>query len=239
LTKLVDWARENTASTIWSCLAAHAAVLHADGIDRRPLKDKMFGVFDCEVAATHPLTAGIAPRLRVPHSRINDLPEPALISCGYRLLARSAVSGADTFAREERGSSLFLFFQGHPEYETDTLAREYRRDVARFLRGEREHYPAMPGGYFNGATTALVEAFRAHAVRDRRASLIADFPMGAVEDGLENTWRRSATGIYENWIDYLKECRAKQRTSILPVQRFRPNARRIGGMRLADSWSAG
>ena len=27
LTQLVDWARENTASTVWSCLAAHAALL--------------------------------------------------------------------------------------------------------------------------------------------------------------------------------------------------------------------
>src|SRR6516165_8889898 len=28
LTRLIDWAEDNTISTIWSCLAAHAAVLH-------------------------------------------------------------------------------------------------------------------------------------------------------------------------------------------------------------------
>ena len=50
LSQVVDWARDNTASTIWSCLAAHAAVLHVDGIERRPLADKLFGVFDCEPA---------------------------------------------------------------------------------------------------------------------------------------------------------------------------------------------
>ena len=76
---------------------------------------------------------------------------------GYRLLTRSAAAGADAFVREEQGGSLFVFFQGHPEYETDTLAREYRRDVGRFLRGEREHYPAAPEGYFNDAATALVQ----------------------------------------------------------------------------------
>ena len=37
----------HTASTIWSCLAAHAAVLHVDGIERRLLTEKCFGVFDC------------------------------------------------------------------------------------------------------------------------------------------------------------------------------------------------
>ena len=41
LTQVVDWARDNTASTIWSCLAAHAAVLHADGIERRLLPEKL------------------------------------------------------------------------------------------------------------------------------------------------------------------------------------------------------
>ena len=47
LAKIVDWAETNTRSTIWSCLAAHAAVLHTDGITRHPLADKCFGVFDC------------------------------------------------------------------------------------------------------------------------------------------------------------------------------------------------
>jgi len=240
LTKLVDWARENAASTIWSCLAAHAAVLHADGIERRPLKDKQSGVFDCEVVAAHPLLTGVGPRLCVPHSHYNDLPEPALVSCGYRLLTRSAATGVDTFAKEEQGCSLFLFFQGHPEYEADTLAREYRRDVGRFLRGERERYPAMPQGYFNDAAAALVNAFRARAISDRRTSLIADFPMGAVEAGLENTWRRCAIGVYENWVDYLKDRKAQRRASTVPVQRARRDAWRSGDKRpAADVWSAG
>lgn len=47
-TSLVDWAGHNTISTVWSCLAAHAAVLHLDGIERRALADKCFGIFPCE-----------------------------------------------------------------------------------------------------------------------------------------------------------------------------------------------
>src|SRR6516162_1368555 len=45
LTRVVDWAEENTISTIWSCLAAHAAVLHLDRLERQPLGSKLFGVF--------------------------------------------------------------------------------------------------------------------------------------------------------------------------------------------------
>ena len=56
LSKVVDWSRDNTASTIWSCLAAHAAVLHADGIVRRARDEKQLGVFDCRRVTAHPMT---------------------------------------------------------------------------------------------------------------------------------------------------------------------------------------
>jgi len=48
MTRILEWARENTHSTVWSCLAAHAAVLHMDNIPRRRSSDKDFGVFECE-----------------------------------------------------------------------------------------------------------------------------------------------------------------------------------------------
>ena len=51
LTKVVDWARDHTSSAIWSCLAAHAAVLHLDGVERRAFKQKRCGVFDCRLTA--------------------------------------------------------------------------------------------------------------------------------------------------------------------------------------------
>src|SRR5271169_4773020 len=61
LTKVIDWAEHNTQSTIWSCLAAHAAILHNDGICRRKLSAKRFGVFECARASDHQLTAGVPP----------------------------------------------------------------------------------------------------------------------------------------------------------------------------------
>src|SRR5580693_6154098 len=47
LTDIIDWAKTNTRSTIWSCLAAHAAVLHLDGIERQRLDAKCSGIYDC------------------------------------------------------------------------------------------------------------------------------------------------------------------------------------------------
>jgi homoserine O-succinyltransferase/O-acetyltransferase len=220
LSRLVDWARGNTTSTIWSCLAAHAAVLRADGIARQPLENKLSGVFDCEAAADHPLRTAAVPRLRVPHSRLNDLPEPALRACGYRVLSRSATAGVDAFVKEDDGSSLFVFFQGHPEYEADSLLREYRRDVGRFLRGERATYPAPPQDYFNSTATFLANDFRLRAMGERRGDLIGDFPMEPLAAVVENTWRNAAVGLYRNWINYLK-MRERDRKSLAIIEAAR------------------
>ena len=162
-------------------------------------------MFDCEATGDHPLLAGVAQRWRVPHSRLNDLPEAPLAAGGYRVLGRSAAAGADTFIKEQDGGSLFVFFQGHPEYDVDSLLREYRRDVGRFLRGERSTYPEAPRNYFSGPATFLSDDFRTRATGDRRGDLVGDFPMQRLAAGIENTWHTGAVGVYRNWIKYLKD----------------------------------
>jgi homoserine O-succinyltransferase/O-acetyltransferase len=218
LGQIIDWAREHTASTIWSCLAAHAAVLRTDGVERQLLLEKCSGVFDCEGVERHPITRGVVMPMRIPHSRLNDLPERALKSCGYRILTRSPVAGVDMFVRQER--SLHVFLQGHPEYEADSLLREYRRDIDRYLRGERDHYPHAPQGYLDEESAASAHAFRSRALAaGRDGELIKAFPMRALEARLDSSWRGAATSIYENWFDYLKECKADQQRLIHPRRR--------------------
>jgi homoserine O-succinyltransferase len=219
LSKVVDWSRDNTASTIWSCLAAHAAVLHADGIVRCARDEKQLGVFDCRRVTAHPMTQHFPESLWVPHSRHNDLPEEALVSSGYKILTRSAEAGVDMFARQD--GSFSLFFQGHPEYEADSLFREYRRDAIRFLNGYREHYPALPRHYFNEQALATAEAFRARALAERHAGLAAEFPTLALEGGLNCPWRPAALGTYERWIAYLAARKAERRVMPVPQRAVR------------------
>ena len=85
---------------------------------------------------------------------------------GSSPVRRSA--GVDAFAKQD--GSFFLFFQGHPEYDADTLLREYRRDVARFLGGERDDYPAMPHGYFDAEAARAGRGFRERALAGRKPS---------------------------------------------------------------------
>lgn len=209
LTKLIDWAEEHTASTIWSCLAAHAAVLYADGVERRALRQKLSGVFDCEAAAGHALTAGAPRQWRIPHSRYNELREEPLVSRGYRILSRSREAGADMFVKN--GKSLFVFLQGHPEYDAGALLREYRRDIGRFLVGERDSYPEMPRGYFEADTAATLMAFRRRVLQERRIDLLANFPTAMVERRLVHAWRLPATRLYANWLSYLLAQRSHSR----------------------------
>jgi homoserine O-succinyltransferase/O-acetyltransferase len=209
--QVIDWARHNTYSTIWSCLAAHAAVLHSDGIDRVALSEKLSGVFDCAPASAHPMLRGVTLPMRVPHSRGNDLSERALRAAGYRILTHSSAAGVDMFVRQE--GSFHLFLQGHPEYEADAILREYRRDIGRYLRGERDRYPATPRGYFDGEATATLEAFRKRALAERSGDLIRSFPR--LEAGLAGGWRASAVAIYANWFDYLKGRKAERRSPLL------------------------
>ena len=59
MAQLVDWADDGVISTYFSCLAAHAAVLHRDGIARQPLARKLSGVFAARGSGDDPLLAGM------------------------------------------------------------------------------------------------------------------------------------------------------------------------------------
>jgi homoserine O-succinyltransferase len=220
LTRVLDWADQNTSSTILSCLSAHAALLYFDGINRCRLSDKRFGVFEYARASDHPLIAGAQARFRMPHSRWNDIPEDELDAAGYRILSHSKDAGVDSFVKQRR--SLFLYFQGHPEYEADTLFLEYRRDVGRFLRGERDTYPTMPRDYFDARTADRASAFQERALHDRREELLAQFPVARVEPTHESSWHATAVRMYRNWLEFLcarKENRLKVSAPVMARSR--------------------
>ncbi len=208
LARLIDWAEDHTSSTIWSCLAAHAAVLHLDGIERQKFPAKLSGVFECARMGEHEIVDGMPSQWAIPHSRHNGLSEAALTARGYRILSGSPDTGPDMFVRP--GRSLFLFLQGHPEYDRESLLREHRRDIGRFLAGRREHYPEAPGGYFDRHANERLAAFRQRAMRDRRPELLLDFPV-ASDGGLAQCWREPALQLYGGWLRTLLARREDRR----------------------------
>jgi homoserine O-succinyltransferase/O-acetyltransferase len=205
LTSVIDWAEANTISTILSCLAAHAGVLHLDGVARRPLKDKCAGVFAFEVMARSALTPSVDAPWLVPHSRHNGLDEDELKAKSYAILTRSPDVGVDLFVKQFR--SLFVFLQGHPEYEADSLAREYRRDMGRFLRGELGAPPILPEGYFAPDAARSLAEFAAHARTERDADLMTAFPAAA--GPAAPPWRETAMRLYGAWLGLVAERKAE------------------------------
>ena len=199
---VIEWAKQNTFSSVCSCLAVHGAVLHLDGIERHPLPDKCIGVFSQIKVTDHPLLLGVQERPKFPHSRWNEVREDDLLDGDYIILTKSAGAGVDCFIKQHQ-RSLFVYFQGHPEYDAQSLLGEYRRDIGRFLRHEHERYPAMPKFYFRRASEEVLRAFQQEALLKRRPELLASFPVERLSLELRNTWHAAAKRIYRNWILYL------------------------------------
>lgn len=200
LADLICWAETATVSAVLSCLAAHAAVLIFDGIERRPLPEKCSGVFEHAPRGSHPIVAGLSDPVAVPHSRLNDIPAEQLEQRGYLSLLSSRSVGW-TLLTKERGRCLVLLVQGHPEYSTTSLLREYARDLRRYLEGERDTIPAVPVGYLDPEATTLLEEFHAEAWTGHRSeAAMARFPFDELSRHLSNTWRQPGEQLYANWL---------------------------------------
>lgn len=207
--RLVEWSEAHAVPTMWSCLAAHAAVLHLDGISRVRMPKKLSGLFDCEtVHGDHPLTNGLGSHHVCPHSRYFDLPEASLAASGYQILVRSSHAGADTFTRTERAP--FIFFQGHPEYDPDSLLREYMRDIGRYARGEREEYPIVPTAYFPDQIECALTELRSQALRSGRPARLMETVSGLIGGTLPSArWHGWAARIYANWLAHAVQVKTR------------------------------
>jgi len=156
----------------------------------------------------------------IPHSRWNEVKAESLAANGYEILTQSASAGVDLFTKEKK-KSLFVHFQGHPEYNTRTLLKEYRRDIKRFLRKERETFPSSPHNYFDAAATERLSGFQKNAMIDPREEVFAAFPEAAVALGIRNSWSDSAAVVYRNWLKYLTSKKTENRSfvAMTPVTR--------------------
>ncbi len=197
------WAERNDMPLVLSCLAAHAAAWHFDGIRRVKLPRKRFGIFHHEVVGNDKLLRGLPTRIDVPHSRWNSLREDELSSGGFQTLTRADDASPDMFIR--RQPALALYLQGHPEYGARTLLAEYRRDVGRYLSGRTATYPEIPAHMLCASALDAVERFR-HAATHRPAGARLDEFPSFEDDALRPTaWRTAAATVFANWLDQVED----------------------------------
>jgi len=200
LMDVVDWAWDNVASILCSCLATHAVLKHFHGIDRQPLPKKRWGVYSHRVSATdHPLLRDINTRFDVPHSRYNDISRAQLEAAGLKILAESAEGGVHMAASPDQFRAIYM--QGHPEYDANSLLKEYRRELYRYANRERDKPPPLPENYFSGEAERCALAARDAAGQARETGAAYDDTLEADVDGLlDNTWGDTAKAIINNWL---------------------------------------
>jgi len=199
ITRLVDWVDSRAIPSIWSCLAAHAAVHYLDGVDRTPLAEKLSGVFSGDVVAGHTLTRGLDAGWKIPHSRCNGLAEDALRAAGYTILVRSDEAGVDMF--QKTMNAPFIFFQSHPEYDADTLLNEFRRDVRRYHLGERPSCPNAPRHYFQPDMQARFDALCGAASKaGNSVEPVLELLSLVDRHASPSQWLPTATTVYDNWL---------------------------------------
>ncbi|ADJ29550.1 homoserine O-succinyltransferase MetA [Nitrosococcus watsonii] len=200
LIKVIGWAYENVTSTLCSCLATHAVLDFRYGQKRRRLSSKRWGVYSHRVVdRSHPLVRGVNTRFDVPHSRFNEISRDQFEAAGLHVLAESEKGGAHLAVSED----LFriVFCQGHPEYDSISLLKEYKREVLRFAAGQRDHYPPFPENYFSPKIQAILEEYQEQLIIAQDKDLpLPPLPEHLIVDYLDNTWHDTAEAIINNWM---------------------------------------
>lgn len=142
LCEIMDWAQEHVHSTFHICWGAQAALYHHYGINKHPLPEKMFGVFEHKLLEKNvPLLRGFDDVFLAPHSRHTTVYENDILRNPDLILLSSSDTAGVYMAMSRDGRHVFV--TGHSEYDAETLSNEYFRDVGRGLdiRVPQNYFP--------------------------------------------------------------------------------------------------
>lgn len=158
LCEIMEWSKRNVYSTLHICWGAQAALYYHYGIPKYLLPEKLTGVFRHRILDVfHPLMRGFDDRFLIPHSRHTEVRREDIQKHeDLIILATSRAAGVSIVANK---SGRQFFVTGHAEYDRNTLANEYFRDVNKGL------HPQVPQNYFPGNDPAALPplTWRSHA----------------------------------------------------------------------------
>ncbi len=134
LREILNYARNNIASTLGICWGG-LALAYFNGIEKILYDQKLFGVYPLRnINRDHPVTGELDDIFMSPQSRFAGIPDDVLeekAAAGeLTLLAHSKNIGYVIF---ETADKRFMIHLGHPEYETERLGNEYKRDRSKGL----------------------------------------------------------------------------------------------------------
>lgn len=129
---IFEWSKKNVYSTFHICWGAQAALYYHYGVPKYPLEEKLFGIFPHKsLDPYHPLMRGLDEKFYVPHSRHteNRMRDIALVK-DLQIISYSEQAGVHLISDMECRN---FYATGHSEYDRETLAKEYFRDVNKGL----------------------------------------------------------------------------------------------------------
>ena len=157
LCEIMEWSKHNVHSTLHICWGAQAGLYYHYGIEKKPLPQKLFGVFRHQADYKRSiLLRGFDDTFWAPHSRHTTVLREDIEKTDVRILASSEEAGVYA-AMNKEGRQIFI--TGHSEYDADTLKKEYLRDKALGLPIE------VPKNYFpdDDDTKEPMVRWRGHA----------------------------------------------------------------------------
>lgn len=158
LTAIMNWSKKNVYSTMHICWGAQAGLFYNYGIEKHVLDKKLSGIFLHKTMDNKDkLIRGFNDYFYAPHSRYTGIDRQDVDKhAELTVLAQSDKAGVYLIVGR-KGREVYI--TGHPEYDNDTLALEYRRDVDKGIS------PDLPENYFpdNDAAKEPVNLWRGHA----------------------------------------------------------------------------
>lgn len=200
LTDVIDWAEQHVTSILCSCLATHAVLQFKYDQLRQPLPEKCWGVYSHRVMnKSHPLVSNTDTRFNVPHSRYNDVPSSSFEDAGLKVLVESPDVGVHMAVSDDYYKLVFL--QGHQEYDTISLTKEYKREILNFYHQQRDDYPVFPENIFDSRSRAILGEYQGRVRQAKESGKeMPEFPESLISERLFNTWRDTASAVMSNWV---------------------------------------
>ena len=128
LCQIFEWSKSHVYSTFNICWGAQASLYYRYGIPKYKTDKKVFGVFPHKsLDPFHPLLRGLDEVFYVPQSRHTEVKMSDIAKVkDLQILSYSEFSGIHLISDMDCRN---FFTTGHSEYDRETLAREYFRDV--------------------------------------------------------------------------------------------------------------
>ena len=141
LVEIMEWTKTHVYSTLHICWGAQAGLYYHYGIEKHLMEKKLSGVYKHHIMHPHErLLRGFDDVFKAPHSRYTTIYSEDIIRHPELTMLAESYEAGPYIVTAKNGRQLFV--TGHSEYDKDTLAREYFRDVQKGI------HPDVPENYF-------------------------------------------------------------------------------------------